>query len=78
MYQKLLISSEKMLMSGPFLSPPPFHRWAALNRPILNRINISDIAIITVKGINYPYIIYDIGESEAIIHWNILCYCGNI
>ena len=30
------------------------------------RVNISDIAIITVIGIDYCYIIHDISKSEAI------------
>ena len=35
-------------------------------------VNISDIAIITVKNVNYRYIIHNISKSEAI---NLLKNC---
>ena len=35
--------------------------------------NISDIAIINVKGVDYHCIIFDISKSDATIFWKILC-----
>ena len=43
-------------------------------------VNISDIAIITVKGIDYCYILYDTSKSEAVhlLQSFVLDDCGYI
>ena len=46
----------------------------------MSRLNISDIAIITVKGIHYRCIIHDINKSEVInlLENYVLDDCGYI